>query len=93
MPDKVLGKTGISLPIFGLGGAGQTPLSYQGQEPEAISIVEKALSLGIRYYDTPASYGPSEANLGKILPAYRQQIYLNSKTAARDRDGAWRDLE
>jgi aryl-alcohol dehydrogenase-like predicted oxidoreductase len=59
----------------------------------AIALVEKALSLGIRYYDTAASYGPREANLGKILPPYRQQIYLNSKTAARDRDGAWRDLE
>lgn len=93
MPERVLGKTGISLPIFGLGGAGQTPLSNQGKESEAIALVEKALSLGIRYYDTAASYGPSEANLGKVLPAYRQQIYLNSKTAARDRDGAWRDLE
>lgn len=93
MPEKVLGQTGVSLPIFGLGGAGQTPLSYQGQESEAIAIIEKALTLGIRYYDTAASYGPSEANLGKVLPAYRSQIYLNSKTSARDRDGAWRDLE
>jgi aryl-alcohol dehydrogenase-like predicted oxidoreductase len=93
MPERILGKTGISLPIFGLGGAGQTPLSHRGKTQEAIALVEKALSLGVRYYDTAASYGPSEENFGQILPAYREQIYLNSKTAARDRDGAWRELE
>ena len=93
MPERVLGKTNISLPIFGLGGAGQTPLSKKGQEQEAIAIVERALALGVRYYDTAADYGPSEKYLGKILPDYRSEIFLNSKTAARDRDGAWRDLE
>ncbi len=93
MPERVLGKTNISLPIFGLGGAGQTPLSKKGKEKKAIAIVERALALGVRYYDTAADYGPSEKYLGKILPDYRREIFLNSKTAARDRDGAWRDLE
>ncbi len=93
MPERVLGKTNISLPIFGLGGAGQTPLSKKGKEKKAIAIVERALALGVRYYDTAADYGPSEKYLGKILPEYRREIFLNSKTAARDRDGAWRDLE
>lgn len=93
MPERVLGNTGISLPILGLGGAGKTPISNAGQEREAIALIEKALALGIVYYDTAASYGPSEGHFGKVLPAYRQDIFLNSKTAARDRDGAWRDLE
>ncbi|MDJ0899251.1 MAG: aldo/keto reductase [Xenococcus sp. MO_188.B8] len=93
MPERLLGKTNISLPIFGLGGAGQTPLSKSGKEREAIALVERALALGVRYYDTAADYGPSEKYLGKILPDYRQEIFLNSKTAARDRDGAWRNLE
>ena len=93
MPERLLGKTNISLPIFGLGGAGQTPLSKSGKEREAIALVERALALGVRYYDTAADYGPSEKYLGKILPDYRGEIFLNSKTAARDRDGAWRDLE
>ncbi len=93
MPERILGKTQVSLPILGLGGAGQTPISNQGQEAEAIALIEKALELGIKYYDTAASYGPSEERFGKVLPAYRQGIYLNSKTAARDYDGAWRELE
>jgi len=93
MPERILGKTGVSLPIFGLGGAGKTPISKPDQEKEARSLIEKALSLNIRYYDTAASYGPSEAHFGKVLPPYRNQIFLASKTAARDYDGAWQELE
>ncbi|PSB07767.1 aldo/keto reductase [Pleurocapsa sp. CCALA 161] len=93
MPARILGKTQISLPVLGLGGAGQTPISYEGKEKEAIALIEKALELGIKYYDTAASYGPSEERFGKILPTYRDRIYLNSKTASRDYDGAWRELE
>ena len=93
MPERVLGKTQISLPILGLGGAGQTPISKKKQEREAIALIEKALELGIKYYDTAASYGASEEQFGKVLPPYRNSIYLNSKTAARDYDGAWRELE
>ena len=30
MPERILGETGLSLPLLGLGGAGQTPLSSRG---------------------------------------------------------------
>jgi len=93
LPERILGKTGEPLPLFGLGGAGKTPLSWGGAESEAIAIIERALELGIRYFDTAASYGPSENYLGKVLPAHRSQVFLATKTAARDRDGAWRELE
>lgn len=93
MPERVLGNTGVSVPLMGLGGAGQTPLSWEGSESSAIALIERALQLGIRYFDTAASYGPSEDYLGRVLPSHRQQIFLASKTGARDRDGAWRDLE
>jgi aryl-alcohol dehydrogenase-like predicted oxidoreductase len=93
MPERILGKTQISLPILGLGGAGQTPISKEDGEAEAIALIEKALELGIKYYDTAVIYGPSEERFGKVLPPYRDRIYLNSKTAARDYDNAWRELE
>jgi len=93
MPERILGKTGVKVPILGLGGAGQTPLSHIGTESQSIALIERAIQLGIRYFDTAASYGPSEDYLGRVLPAYRPQVFLASKTAARDRDGAWRELE
>lgn len=92
MPERELGKTGVRVPILGLGGAGRTPLE-KGSEAEAIPLIQRAWELGIRYFDTAASYGPSEDYLGKVLPSYRDQVFLTSKTSARDRDGAWRELE
>lgn len=93
LPEQQLGKTGVRVPILGLGGAGQTPLSWENSEAQAIALVERALALGIRYIDTSANYGPSEEYLGKVLPAYRSKIFLATKTGERDRDGAWRELE
>ncbi|MBD6616933.1 aldo/keto reductase [Komarekiella sp. 'clone 1'] len=93
MPERVLGRTEVKVPIFGLGGAGQTPLSWEGRERDAVEIIQRALELGIRYFDTAASYGPSEDYLGKVLPPHRSKLFLTSKTDKRDRDGAWRELE
>ena len=93
MPEQVLGKTGVKVPIFGLGGAGQTPLSSKEKEGDAIALIERSLQLGIRYFDTAANYGPSEDYLGKVLPSQRSDLFLASKTDQRDRDGAWRELE
>lgn len=93
LPLRQLGRTNIQLPILGLGGAGKTPLSWKNSEQAATEQINRALELGIRYFDTAASYGPSESYLGKVLPPYRDDIFLASKTSARDRDGAWRDLE
>ena len=92
MPERILGNTGVKVPIFGLGGAGKTPLSWD-KERDAVVLIEKALSLGIRYFDTAANYGPSEGYLGKVLPSQRSQLFLATKTDKRDRDGAWRELE
>ena len=93
MPERILGKTGLSVPLLGLGGAGKTPLSHRGKAAESYSIIEAAINLGIRYFDTAASYGPSEKYLGQALSPYRQQVIIASKTAKRDRDSAWRELE
>ncbi|MGK7921568.1 MAG: aldo/keto reductase [Trichodesmium sp.] len=93
MPERILGKTGVRVPLLGLGGAGRTPVDKSGKEKEAVAIIEAALSLGIRYFDSAASYGANEEHLGKVLPAYRKDIFLATKTGRRDRDGAWRELE
>ncbi|ACK72673.1 aldo/keto reductase [Gloeothece citriformis PCC 7424] len=92
MPQRVLGKTNISVPILGLGGSA-SPLSRPDQEGDAIAILERAFDLGIRYFDTAANYGPSEERIGKALSSHRQEIILATKTSSRNRDSAWRDLE
>ncbi len=94
MPERVLGRTGVKVPIFGLGGAGtKTPLDKKDREADALAIIQRAFELGIRYFDTAASYGENEIYLGKVLPSHRSEIFLASKTFKKDRDGAWRELE
>ncbi|MUG91874.1 twin-arginine translocation signal domain-containing protein [Scytonema sp. UIC 10036] len=94
MPQRVLGRTGVTVPILGLGGSA-SPLSRPQEDEEAnsIAIIERAYELGIRYFDTASNYGPSEERLGKVLPPHRKEIFLASKSNARDRDRAWKELE
>lgn len=92
LPQRVLGKVGDTLPVLGLGGSA-SPLSRSGAETEAIAIIERALQLGVRYFDTAANYGPSEERLGRVLPPVRDQVFIATKTSRRDRDSAWRQLE
>lgn len=92
MPERALGQTGLVLPILGLGGSA-SPLARAHDEAEALAIIQRALALGIRYFDTAASYGPSEGFLGQVLPAHRSEVVIATKTSQRQYDGAWRDLE
>ena len=95
MPTRMLGQTGQRISIFGLGGASnQTPLS-NGPHEEAVAIIERALALGVTYFDTAPTYGDgrSERALGEVAKAHRAQMTIASKTDQRTYDGAMRELE
>ena len=95
LPTRILGKTGEKVTIFGLGGAsGKTPL-LQGPQDQAVAIIERALELGVNYFDTAVSYGEgrSETALGEVVKTRRREMFLCSKTGERTYDGAMRDLE
>jgi aryl-alcohol dehydrogenase-like predicted oxidoreductase len=95
MPTRNLGKTGFRVGIFGLGGQGA--LEKVNNETVALPVVEKALELGVNYFDTSAIYGGpdrwSERYLGKALGGYRDQVFIASKTKERTRDAALKNLE
>lgn len=95
MPTRNLGKTGFRAGIFGLGGQGA--LEKVNDEAVALPIIEKALELGVNYFDTSAIYGGpnrwSERYLGKGLHGYRDQVFIASKTKERTRDAALANLE
>jgi len=59
--------------IFGLGGAGQTPLSWNEAESDAVAIIQRGA--GIRYFDTAGSYGPSEDYLAKCCHRIVQNCF------------------
>src|SRR6202046_459168 len=55
MPTRNLGKTGFRVGLFGLGGQGA--LAKAHKESVALQMIERALELGVNYFDTSAIYG------------------------------------
>ena len=92
LPLRTLGRTGEAVTMLGMGGWHLGSLS----ERDAQESVEIALEGGVRFFDTAEMYqsGGSETRMGKLLvPKYRDDIYLMSKTTARDAENARQDLE
>lgn len=87
MPTRTFGKTGVQVPILGLGG------SMDLQQ----LVLRQAIKWGVTYWDTANSYygGNSEKQIGKYLakyPAERKKIFLVTKSHAWSVDGMTRDL-
>ena len=95
MPTRNLGKTGFRVSIFGLGGQGA--LEKTNNESLALRMIQRALELGVNYFDTSAIYGGpdrwSERYLGKGLKHSRNQVFIATKTKERTRDAALKNLE
>jgi aryl-alcohol dehydrogenase-like predicted oxidoreductase len=81
------------MPVLGLGGEGM--LAQPFNDRLAYGIIERALELGVWYFDTAPRYGrgASERRVGHVIEGHRDQVFLATKTRARTRDRAWRILE
>ena len=97
LPERRLGRTGVTLPILGLGG---WHLGDAGSERAAHALVQTAIDEGIRFFDNAESYhgGTSERWLGTALASLgvRDQVFIMTKTydlVHRSRDSAARHLE
>jgi hypothetical protein len=95
MPTRNLGKTGFRAAIFGLGGQGA--LEKANNESLALQMIQRALELGVNYFDTSAIYGGpdrwSERYLGKGLKGTRDKVFIATKTKERTREAALKNLE
>jgi len=92
LPMRKLGSTGEEVTMLGLGGyhVGWTT------ENDAREVIETAIEGGIRFFDTAHGYvnGISEERYGKFLiPKYRDQIFLMSKTMAPDGETLLREVD
>jgi aryl-alcohol dehydrogenase-like predicted oxidoreductase len=83
---RPLGKTGVQATIIGLGGEGV--LRTTGREKEAYRLINRALDLGITYCESARAYSGSEKYYGLALRERRKDVFLASKSHARDRKGA-----
>jgi aryl-alcohol dehydrogenase-like predicted oxidoreductase len=79
MATRELGNTGMEVSVLGFGGGSQFLANADGEwEP----LLERALELGINYFDNCSDYG-TEERYGEILPLHRDQIYIASKFNGR----------
>ena len=86
IPKRTLGKTGVEVTILGLGGEGM--LRTFGHEQEAYPLINRAIDLGINYFESARAYSGSESYYGLALKERRRDIFLTSKSHARDKQGA-----
>jgi len=93
LPKRTLGKSGDQVTCLGLGGY---HIGWMDSETQVQAVIEKALEVGVRFFDTAEGYenGRSEERYGKYLvPRYRDDIYLMTKTHSKDADTARKHLE
>lgn len=91
IPTRPLGKTGVQVSIFGLGGQGA--LESHGDADNCVKIIRRAVELGVSYMDTSPVYDESEEYYGEALGDDRKKIFLATKTDDRTRDGSMKLLE
>ena len=89
MQYRPLGKTGMNVSVIGFGAIKLPEIS----EEEAIKAINRAIELGINFIDTARNYKDSERKVGMAIKGKRDKVYIATKTASRDYDGAMRDIE
>ncbi len=77
MPQRVMGRSGIKVPILAMGTMWDTPTNQ--------IVLKQALNLGVTYWDTADSYegGRSEEGIGQFFqknPEARAKVFLVSKS-------------
>ena len=88
MNFTTLGRTGLSVSRMGLGCGGHSRLGLATgkDEANAISVVRKALELGVNFIDTAEGYG-TETAVGKALVGVpRESVVLSTKISPRTDD-------
>lgn len=93
LPLRRLIRNGEKVTAFALGG---WHLGNVDDPAVAEKMIEMAMEMGVRFYDTARVYqnGGSEERMGRFLiPKYREEIFLMTKTHAKTGDVAREHLE
>ncbi len=99
LPLRRFGKTGRTLPIFGIGSSSMVQRFIAGygvplpSMDERVAMVRAAYDAGVRYFDTARVYGESETIFGRALKGDRKNIFLATKAHTPDPSAVRASLE
>ncbi|VTO16205.1 aldo/keto reductase [Brevundimonas vancanneytii] len=91
MKMRKLGRNGPEVSAVGLGCMGISAFYGAADEAQSISVIHRALDLGVTLFDTAEMYGPhtNEVLLGKALKGRRDEAFIATKFGInRQSDGS-----
>jgi aryl-alcohol dehydrogenase-like predicted oxidoreductase len=90
MNQRELGKNGLIVSAVGLGCMGMSQSYGPGDEAESVRTLNRALDIGVTFFDTAAVYGlgANERLLNRVLATRRAEVVLATKCGiVRGADG------
>jgi aryl-alcohol dehydrogenase-like predicted oxidoreductase len=85
--ERPLGRTGLRVPVVGMGTWRTFDVRGAEAEGRARAVVDAAMAAGSRLFDSSPMYGAAEAVLGRALSGRRQEAIVATKLWTHD-DGA-----
>jgi len=89
MEYRKLGETEMMVSVIGFGAIKLPQVSVD----QAVEAINRAIELGVNFIDTARNYKDSERKVGAAVKGKRDKVYIATKTASRDYEGAMRDIE
>jgi len=89
LAKRRLGSGGLEVSALGLGCMGMSQSYGPADEAESIATLNRAIEVGITFFDTAEAYGPfkNEELVGRVLKPHRDRIVLATKFGFRFENG------
>ena len=83
MIHRQLGRSDLRVAVVGLGCMGMSEFYGPGDDTESMATIDRALELGINFFDTADAYGPhtNELLLGRAVKGRRDKFVIATKFA------------